>query len=163
MLFRSLINKQGVDGDEYDADRTILGGTIQGRYQVKTFDNQNAISVRPYVNVVAGPSGDIGAGGGALVTYDMSIAKSATGVSKANIYAGAGYQVPFVNHTDANYQSAVGERGQAVLALGVEGRLTNSLVGFVDAKFPTTNAGNAYGGEDAPYSPVVTTGIGFKF
>lgn len=156
------LNRQGVDGNGFDADRTISGATLQARYGVATFANQNAVSIRPYLNAVAGPSGDIGTAGGALVSYDLSIAK-AGGVSAANIYGGVGYQVPFVNNSEANFQSAVGERGQAVFALGVEGRLTNSLVGFADVKFPTTNAGNAYGGADAPYSPVFTTGLGFKF
>ena len=158
-----LLNKQGVDGDEYTAERSIAGGTVQGRYAVKTFTNQNAVSLRPYLNAVAGPSGDIGTAGGGLVSYDWSLAKGASGVSKANLYTGVCYQIPFVNHAEANYQSAVGEKGQVVFAVGLEGRLTNSLVGFADLKFPTTNAGNAYGGEDAPYSPVFTTGVGFKF
>ena len=65
-----LLNQQGVDGPEYTAERTVAGGTIQGRYAVKTFANQNAVSVRPYVNFVAGPDSQIGAGGGGLL--DMS-------------------------------------------------------------------------------------------
>lgn len=158
-----LLNKQGVDGNGYSEDRTISGATIQGRYAVKTFANQNAVSVRPYANIVGGPSGEIGAGGGGLVSYDLSIAKAKSGVSKANVYAGVGYQVPFVNDTESNFQSAVGEKGQVVLALGVEGRLTDSLVGFADLKFPTTNAGDSYGANGAAYSPVFTTGLGFKF
>lgn len=157
-----LLNKQGVDGGGYTANRTISGGTLQARYAVKNFSNQNAVSVRPYLNAVAGPNNNIGTAGGAMVSYDWSIARKA-GVSAANIYGGVGYQVPFANDTQANYQSAIGERGQVVLALGVEGRITNSLVGFADLKFPTTNAGNAYGGTDAAYSPVFTTGLGFKF
>lgn len=157
-----LLNKQGVDGGGYTANRTISGGTLQARYAVKNFSNQNAVSVRPYLNAVAGPNNNIGTAGGALVSYDWSLARKA-GVSAANLYAGVGYQVPFANDTQANYQSAVGEKGQVVLALGVEGRITNSLVGFADLKFPTTNAGNAYGGSDAAYSPVFTTGLGFKF
>ena len=157
-----LLNKQGVDGGGYTADRTIAGATLQARYAVKNFSNQNAVSVRPYLNAVAGPNNNIGTAGGALVSYDWSLARKA-GVSAANLYAGVGYQVPFANDTQANYQSAVGEKGQVVLALGVEGRITNSLVGFADLKFPTTNAGNAYGGSDAAYSPVFTTGLGFKF
>jgi hypothetical protein len=157
-----LLNKQGVDGGGYTANRTISGGTLQARYAVKNFSNQNAVSVRPYLNAVAGPNNNIGTAGGALVSYDWSLARKA-GVSAANLYAGVGYQVPFANDTQANYQSAIGEKGQVVLALGVEGRITNSLVGFADLKFPTTNAGNAYGGSDAAYSPVFTTGLGFKF
>jgi hypothetical protein len=156
------LNKQGVDGNGYTADRTISGGTLQARYGVKTFSNQNAVSIRPYLNAAAGPNGNIGTAGGGLVTYDYSIAKKG-GVSAANIYGGVGYQVPFVNNSEANYQSAIGEKGQVVFVLGTEGRITNSLVGFADVKFPTTNAGNAYGGSNAPYSPVFTTGLGFKF
>jgi len=158
-----LLNKQGVDGNGYTENRTISGATIQGRYAVKTFANQNAVSVRPYANLVGTPAGEIGAAGGALVAYDWSIAKAASGVSRANIYTGVGYQIPFVNNTAANFQSAVGEKGQVVLALGVEGRLTNSLVGFADLKFPTTNAANSYGATNGTYSPVFTTGLGFKF
>ena len=157
-----LLNKQGVDGGGYTENRTISGGTLQARYAVKNFNNQNAVSVRPYLNAVAGPNSDIGTAAGALLSYDWSIARKA-GVSAANIYAGVGYQVPFTNETQANFQSAIGEKGQVVLALGLEGRITNSLVGFADLKFPTTNAGNAYGGSDAAYSPVFTTGLGFKF
>lgn len=158
-----LLNKQGVDGNGYTENRTVLGANIQGRYALKTYNNQNAWSVRPYVNLVGTPAGQIGAGGGGLVTYDWSIAKANSGVSKANIYAGVGYQIPFVNNTAANFQSAVGERGQVVFALGAEGRLTNSLVGYADLKFPTTNASNAYGASNGTYSPVFSTGLGIKF
>jgi len=158
-----LLNKQGVAGNGYTENRTVSGATIQGRYAVKTFSNQNAVAVRPYANLVGTPAGQIGAGGGALVSYDWSISRAPSGVSRANIYTGVGYQIPFVNNTDANYQSAVGEKGQVVLALGVEGRLTNSLVGFADLKFPTTNASNSYGVINGTYSPVFTTGLGFKF
>ncbi len=158
-----LLNKQGVAGNGYTENRTVSGATVQGRYAVKTFSNQNAVAVRPYANFVGTPAGQIGAGGGALLSYDWSIARAASGVSKANIYTGVGYQIPFVNNTAANYQSAVGEKGQVVLALGIEGRLTNSLVGFADLKFPTTNAANSYGATNGTYSPVFTTGLGFKF
>ncbi len=158
-----LLNKQGVAGNGYTADRTISGATLQARYAAKTFSNQNAVSIRPYLNAAAGPSGNIGTAGGALLSYDWSISRAASGVSRANIYTGVGYQVPFVNDAQVNYQSAVGDRGQVVLALGVEGRLTNSLVGFADLKFPTTNAANSYGATNGTYSPVFTTGLGFKF
>jgi len=151
-----LLNKQGVDGDGKTVNSTISGGTLQARYAVKTFANQNAVSVRPYINAVAGPNSNIGAAGGAMLSYDWSISRAASGVSRANIYAGAGYQTPFVNGTESNAQPAVGT-GTAVLALGLEGRITNSLVGFADLKFPTQNTG---GGS---YSPVFTTGLGFKF
>jgi len=158
-----LLNKQGTAGNGYTENRTVAGATIQGRYAMKTFSNQNAVAVRPYANLVGTPAGQIGAGGGALLSYDWSLARAASGVSKANIYTGVGYQIPFVNNTDANFQSAVGDRGQVVLALGIEGRLTNSLVGFADLKFPTTNAANSYGATEGTYSPVFTTGLGFKF
>ena len=158
-----LLNKQGTAGNGYTENRTVAGATIQGRYAMKTFSNQNAVAVRPYANLVGTPAGQIGAGGGALLSYDWSLARAASGVSRANIYTGVGYQIPFVNNTAANYQSAVGEKGQVVLALGIEGRLTNSLVGFADLKFPTTNAANSYGATNGTYSPVFTTGLGFKF
>lgn len=150
-----LLNKQGVDGGGKSANSTISGGTLQARYAVKTFSNQNAVSVRPYINAVAGPDSNIGAAGGAMLSYDWSIARKA-GVSAANIYAAAGYQVPFVNGVEANSQSAVGT-GTAVLALGLEGRITNSLIGFADLKFPTEKVGTG------SYSPVFTTGLGIKF
>jgi hypothetical protein len=156
-----LLNKQGVDGNGYEANRTISGGVIQGRYAVaKGLGGE--LSVRPFVNFVGDPSGQIGSAGGALASYDYSIAKRG-GVSAANVYAGVGYQVPFINNSDANFQSAIGDKGQVVLAVGLEGRITNSLVGFADIKLPTTNAGNAYGGSGATYSPVFSSGLGFKF
>ena len=158
-----LLNQQGVAGNGYGAQRTISGATVQARYAVKNFTNLNAVSVRPYASFVGSPAGQIGSAGGALVSYDWSVSRAKSGVSRANIYTGVGYQIPFVNNTDANYQSAVGNRGQVVLALGVEGRITNSLVGFADLKFPTTNAANSYGATNGTYSPVFTTGLGFKF
>ena len=153
-----LLNQQGVAGNGFSAQQTISGATIQARYAVKNFTNLNAVSVRPYASFVGTPAGQVGAGGGALVSYDWSISRAKSGVSRANIYTGVGYQIPFVNNTAANFQSAVGNRGQVVFALGVEGRITNSLVGFADLKFPTTNASS-----NGTYSPVFTTGLGFKF
>lgn len=150
-----LLNKQGVNGDGKGVNDTISGATLQARYAMKTFANQNAVSVRPYINAVAGPNSNFGAAGGATVSYDWSISRKA-GVSRANVYTGVGYQTPFVNNTQANSQPAVGT-GDAVFVLGLEGRLTNSLIGFADLKFPTQNTG---GGS---YSPVFTTGLGFKF
>jgi len=139
-------------------NNTVSGGTLQARYAVKNYSNNNAVSVRPYINAVAGPNSQIGAGGGVTATYDFAIARKA-GVSAANIYTGVGYQVPFVNNTQSNAQNAVGlSNGQAVFVLGAEGRITNSLVGFADLKFPTNTSAN--GGS---YSPVFTTGLGFKF
>ena len=153
-----LLNQQGTAGNGFSAQRTISGATIQARYAVKNFTNLNAVSVRPYASFVGTPAGQLGSGGGALVSYDWSISRAKSGVSRANVYTGVGYQIPFVNNTAANYQSAVGNRGQVVLAVGVEGRITNSLVGFADLKFPTTNASST-----GTYSPVFTTGLGFKF
>jgi hypothetical protein len=155
------LNKQGVDGNGYEATRTISGGTLQGRYVVADKFGGD-ISLRPYLNAAAGPNGNIGTAGGALVSYDYSIAKKG-GVSAANIYGGVGYQVPFVNNSEANFQSAIGDRGQVVFALGTEARLTNSLTGFAQLLFPTTNAANSYGAKDGAYSPVFATGLGFKF
>ena len=161
-----LLNKQGADGNGYTANRTISGATVQARFPVATLWG-NEVSVRPYANFVGSSAGQIGAGGGALATYDYSISRktlaNGTKVSRANVYGGVGYQVPFANNTSSNYQSAVGSQGQVVLALGVEGRITDSLVGFADLKFPTTNAANSYGGSNGSYSPVFTTGIGIKF
>lgn len=145
-------------GTGSDPSNVVSGGTLQGRYAVKNFSNNNAVSIRPYINAVAGPDSQIGAAGGVTATYDFSIARKA-GVSAANIYTGVGYQVPFVNDTQANAQNAVGlSNGQAVFVLGAEGRLTNSLVGFADLKFPTNTSANS-----GSYSPVFTTGLGFKF
>jgi hypothetical protein len=161
-----LVNKQGVAGNSYTANRIVSGATVQARFPAATAWG-NEVSVRPYANFVGSPSGQIGAGGGALATYDYSISRKTladgTKVSRANVYGGVGYQVPFVNNTTSNYQSAVGSQGQVVLALGVEGRITDSLVGFADAKLPTTNAANSYGVTNGTYSPVFTTGLGIKF
>jgi hypothetical protein len=151
-----LLNKQGIPGDGKGANDTISGATLQARYAVKTFQNQSAFSIRPYINAVAGPNSNIGAAGGAMVSYDWSISRAASGVSRANVYAGAGYQTPFVNGTQSNAQPAVGT-GDAVFVLGTEGRITNSLVGFADLKFLADNVGRG------SYSPVFTTGLGFKF
>lgn len=158
-----LLNQQGLAGNGFSAQKTVSGATLQARYAVKNFSNLNAVSVRPYLSAVAGPAGNIGSAGGAMVSYDWSIARAKSGVSRANVYAGAGYQVPFVNNAQANFQSAVGNRGQFVFAVGVEGRLTNSLIGFADLKFPTTNAANSYGATGGTYSPFFTTGLGIKF
>ena len=145
-------------GTGEDPSNVVSGGTLQARYAVKNFSNQNAVSVRPYINAVAGPNSQIGAAGGVTATYDWSIARKA-GVSAANVYAGVGYQVPFSNGVEANAQNAVGlSDGQAVFVLGAEGRITNSLVGFANLTFPTNTSAN--GGS---YSPVFSTGLGWKF
>lgn len=158
-----VLNQQGVNGNGFRSNGTILGGAIQARYAISTFKNQNAISLRPYVNFVSGPTGQFGAGGGLGISYDWSLARTSSGVSRVNIYTGLAYQVPFVNQTFANFQSSVGSGGQVVGVVGLEGRLTNSLVGFVDVKLPTTNAANSYGATGGSYSPVFTTGLGIKF
>jgi hypothetical protein len=161
-----ILNRQGISGNGYDEDRTVGGATLQGRY-VATRALGGEISIRPYLSAVGTPAGEIGAGGGAAVTYDWSVAsrKLADGsrVSAANVYGGVGYQVPFVNNTDANYQSAVGDRGQVVGVVGIEGRISNSLVGWADLKLPTTNATVEVNGRRGAYSPVFTTGLGIKF
>jgi hypothetical protein len=157
------LNQQGIAGNGFSANKTVSGANLQARYAVKNFGNSNAVSVRPYLNAAAGPSGNIGTAGGALVSYDWSIAKGFQNVSKANIYVGAGYQIPFTQYQEANFQSAIGNRGQFVFALGAEGRITNSLVGYGQLTFPTTNAANSYGATGGTYSPVFTTGLGFKF
>jgi hypothetical protein len=158
-----LLNQQGTAGNGKSNVATVAGATLQARYVVKDFNNDNSVSVRPYFNAAAGPNSFIGTAGGALVSYDWSIARAKSGVSKANVYAGAGFQIPFTQYQQVNYQSAIGNRGQFVLALGVEGRVTNSLVGFLDLKFPTTNAANSYGTGGGTYSPVLTSGLGVKF
>ena len=158
-----LLNRQGVDENGYTENRTVLGANLQARYAIKTFTNQNSVSVRSYVNLLSSPNNQFGSAGGAMISYDWSVSRASSGVSKANLYAGVGYQIPFINNSQANFQSAIGERGQVVFALGGEARLTNSLVGYMDLKFPTTNATNAYGATGGAYSPVLTTGIGIKF
>jgi hypothetical protein len=152
------LNRQGVNGGGYGPTKTVSGANLQVRYAAKTFSNQNAVSVRPYLNAAAGPNGNIGTAGGALVSYDVSIAKAPSGVSKANLYGAVGYQIPFVNNSEANFQSAIGNRGQFVLALGAEAKVTKSLVGYSQLTFPTTNAAPG-----TPYSPVFAAGLGIKF
>ncbi|NDB84721.1 MAG: S-layer homology domain-containing protein, partial [Alphaproteobacteria bacterium] len=71
-----LLNQQGTAGNGYGAQRTVSGATVQARYAVKNFANLNAVSVRPYVNFVGTPAGQVGAGGGALVSYDWSISRA---------------------------------------------------------------------------------------
>jgi hypothetical protein len=158
-----LLNNQGITGGGKDANSVISGGTIQGRYEVASL-GRDAISVRPYVNFAAGPNSQFGAAAGALATYDWSVAQTKVSptksVSAANIYLGGGGQIPLVNGTQANAQSAIGQTGQAVFVTGIEGRLTDSITGFADIKWPTTNAG---AGNNGSYSPVATAGVAFKF
>jgi hypothetical protein len=163
-----LLNKQGISGSgvkgEAKSDDTVSGATLQGRYALGEVLG-GEYSLRPYINAVAGPSGQIGAAGGALLTYDYSISKvtlsDGSKVSRANIYGGVGYQVPFTNNVEASRQAAIGNDryGQAVFVIGTEGRITNRLTGFADVKLPTTNSGV----NGTSYSPVFTTGLGFRF
>lgn len=152
------LNRQGVNGGGYGETKTVSGANLQVRYAAKVFSNQNAVSVRPYLNAASGPNGNIGTAGGALVSYDVSIAKAPSGVSKANLYGAVGYQVPFTNNSQANFQSAIGNRGQFVLALGAEARVTKSLVTYGQLTFPTINTAPG-----TPYSPVFSMGAGIKF
>jgi hypothetical protein len=157
-----LLNRQGVEGNGYTEDRTVLGGSVLARFPVARVYGGEA-SIRPYANVVGDPGGSLGAGGGVVATYDYPLRQATLSdgskVSTLNVYGGVGYQVPFVNNVDSNYQSAVGDRGQVVFALGVESRITDSLVGFADLKLPTRNSGV----EGSSYSPVFTVGGGIKF
>ena len=156
-----LLDQQGVAGNGFSANKTVGAFNAQGRYVLgNALGGQ--VSARPYLNAVAGSNSQLGAAGGLLATYDYSVAKR-NGVSSANVYGGLGYQTPFAQYTGANYQSAVGNRGQVVLAVGVEGRITDSLVGYSQLTFPTTNAANSYGATNGVYSPVLTTGVGIKF
>ena len=163
-----LLNKQGVSGGgvqgEAGANDTVSGATLQGRYALgKVLGGE--YSLRPYINAAAGPNGQIGAAGGALLTYDYSISKTTLSngskISRANLYGGVGYQVPFTNVVEASRQAAIGNDryGQAVFVIGTEGRITSSITGFADVKLPTTNSG----ANGASYSPVFTTGLGFRF
>ena len=152
------LNRQGVNGGGYGETKTVSGANLQVRYAAKVFSNQNAVSVRPYLNAAAGPNGNIGTAGGALVSYDVSIAKAPSGVSKANLYGAVGYQVPFQNGLEANSQSSIGNRGQVVVALGTEARLTKSLTGYSQLTFPTINTAPG-----TAYSPVFSAGLGVKF
>lgn len=158
-----LLNNQGQTGGGKDANGIVSGATLQGRYQAFQL-GRDAISVRPYVNFAAGANSQFGAAGGVLATYDWSIARTQVApnrtVSAANIYLGGGAQIPFVNGTQSNSQSAIGQTGQAVFVTGIEGRLTDTIVGFADLKWPTTNAGSSTG---SAYSPVGTAGLAIKF
>lgn len=157
-----MLNQQGLDAFGNSATNGVLGGTLQARYSLFNFQSA-AVSVRPYVNFVSDANGRFGSAGGGLLTYDLSVSRAPSGVSRSNIYAGLGYQVPFVNNSLVNFQSAVGSQGQVMGVIGAEARLTNSLVGFADVKFPTTTAANSYGVTGGSYSPVYSLGVGFKF
>lgn len=161
-----LLNRQGVSSDSYNENRTVGGLTLQGRYSVARALG-GEISLRPNLSAVSSPSNTIGASAGIFGTYDYSIARrtlaDGSRVSAANLYGGAGYSIPLVNNTDANYQAAVGDRGQVVGIIGIEGRLSNSLVGWADVKLPTTNSTIEVNGRRGAYSPVFSTGLGIKF
>lgn len=156
------LNRQGVDGGGYEADRTVAGATIQGRFPVASVFG-NEVSVRPFFNFAAGPDSQIGSAGGVLATFDYSISRKAladgSSVSAANIYAGVGGQWAFTNNGQANYQSSIGNGSDVVFVTGIEGRISNSLTAFADLKWPTDNSGV----NGAAYSPVGTVGLGWKF
>lgn len=156
------LNRQGVDGGGYEADRTVAGATIQGRFPVASVFG-NEVSVRPFFNFAAGPDSQIGSAGGVLATFDYSISRKAladgSSVSAANIYAGVGGQWAFTNNGQANYQSSIGNGSDVVFVTGIEGRISNSLTAFADLKWPTDNSGT----DGAAYSPVGTVGLGWKF
>ena len=156
------LNRQGIDGGGYDANRTVAGATIQGRFPVASIWG-NEVSLRPYVNFSAGPDSQIGSSGGVLATYDYSISRKTLSdgskVSSANLYAGVGGQWAFTNYGQSNYQSSIGNGSDVVFATGIEGRITNSLTAFADLKWPTDNSGI----DGSAYSPVGTVGLGIRF
>ena len=156
------LNRQGIDGGGYDYNRTVAGATVQGRFPVASVWG-NDVSLRPYINFAAGPDSNIASAGGALATYDFGVLRKTLAdgsrVSSANLYVGVGGQWAFTNDGQANYQSSIGNGSNLVFVTGIEGRLTNSLVGFADIKWPTDNSGV----DGSAYSPVGTVGVGFKF
>jgi hypothetical protein len=155
------LNRQGVSSDTYSNNRTIAGGTLQGRFPVAEVYG-TTISARPYVNFAAGPDSQIGSALGVLGTVDVSLAGRTIGgtyVSSTNLYLGAGGQWALTNDGEANYQTSIGQGSQFVFVAGVERSFTSSLVGFADLKFPTQENGVA----GTAYAPVGTVGLGFKF
>jgi len=155
------LNRQGVNGGGYDANRTVAGATVQSRLPLGKAFGAN-VSVRPYVNFSAGPDSQIGSAGGVLGTVDVSLAGRKIGdayVSSTNLYLGAGGQWALTNNGLANFQTSIGQGSQFLFVAGVERSLTPSLVGFADLKFPTQSNGVSGTG----YSPVGNIGLGFKF
>jgi hypothetical protein len=155
------LNRQGVSSDTYSNNRTIAGGTLQGRFPVAEVYG-TTVSARPYVNFAAGPDSQIGSAIGVLGTVDVSLAGRTIGgtyVSGTNLYLGAGGQWALTNDGEANYQTSIGQGSQFVFVAGVERSFTPSLVGFADLKFPTQENGVT----GTAYAPVGTVGLGFKF
>jgi hypothetical protein len=157
------LNRQGVNGGGYDADRTVAGASVAARIPVYTWKSQNAVSLRPYVNFAAGPDSKIGSSLGALATYDWSIGKTTLSngskVSNTNIYLGGGGQWALTNNGQANYQASIGQGSQAIFVTGIERRISNKFTAFADLLWPTQNDGVT----GAAYSPVGRVGAAFKF
>lgn len=156
------LNRQGVNGGGYDAERTIAGASLTGRVPVATLWG-NEVSLRPYLNAAAGPNSRIGAAAGALATYDWSISKATLAdgskVSTTNIYLGGGGQWALTNNGQANRQASIGEGSLAVFVTGIERRISNKFVAFGDLIWPTQNDGVRGTG----YSPVGRIGAAIKF
>lgn len=155
------LNRQGVDGNGHNSDRTVAGGAIQSRSPLAEVYGAT-VSARPYFNFAAGPDSQIGSALGVLGTIDISLTGRNVGgthVSSTNLYLGAGGQWALTNGGEANHQTSVGQGSQFVFVAGIERSFTPSLVGFADLKFPTQENGVA----GTAYAPVGTIGLGFKF
>jgi hypothetical protein len=134
---------------------TNSGVTLQGRVKAFEFDNQFAISARPYVTFAGAPDNQAGAVfGGGLGTLDIPLARrtlaDGTKVSAANLYLGAGGQ-------------AGGNQGAGIGVAGLEASVAKNIVIFADAKIPFSNTGieNVYGNQS--YNVTGSAGLGFKF
>lgn len=144
------LNEQGIDGGGYSEDRVVAGATAQARFPfAKVFGN--SVSIRPYLSFAAGPDSQIGAAGGVLGTYDVSLSRT----NSTNLYLGAGGQWALTNNGEANYQSSIGEGSQVMFVVGLEQRLSKNLNIFADVKLPSES-------NDGNYRPVGTVGLGFK-
>lgn len=157
------LQRQGINGGGKDYNDTVAGASVVGRVPVYTWNNQNAISLRPYVAFAAGPDSQIGSSVGALATFDWSVGKTTLSngskVSNTNIYLGGGGQWALTNNGQSNYQSSIGTGSQAIFVTGVERRLSNKFVAFADLLWPTQNDGVT----GAAYSPVGRIGASIKF
>jgi len=157
------LQRQGIDGGGKDYNDTVAGASIVGRVPVYTWNNQNAISLRPYVAFAAGPDSQIGSSVGALATFDWSVGKTTLSngskVSNMNIYLGGGGQWALTNNGQSNYQSSIGNGSQSVFVTGIERRLSNKFVAFGDVIWPTQTDGVS----GSSYSPVGRIGAAIKF
>jgi hypothetical protein len=81
------------------------------------------------------------------LTYDYPV------TDKVNVYAGFGYS--FINKKGQT--SPIGNRNAFVLNLGVESEISESVVGYVDAKYGV----NGYVGDKS--SLAISGGVGVKF